>query len=445
LSKNGNNNLIQNELFPNSWLRIGKASLKENIIFNNLLCHYNMENFKDAFDNLDGKKAVGIDGITKRIYGKNLEENLKELIRKIHIGSYKPQNKKEILIPKANGKTRPIAISCFEDKLVEWITGKILESIYDKTFIRNSFGFRPNKSADEAVKAIYYSLKDNRRSNVIEIDFSNFFNTIPHKKLIRILGKKISDNRFKGLIGRFLRVGILEQSGIQKISEIGTPQGGIMSPILANIYLDEMLDKWFIKEYSSYNNVIVRYADDAVFFFKKKEDAENFMKNLFDRVNKYGLSLNEDKTKMIDFSKNGNKSFDFLGFTFYWAKKFNCTKKTLKFKTRKETLIKKINEFYEWIKSSRNKMKTKEIFKKTKEKLIGHYNYYGYYVNINKLNHYYWEVIKSLFKWLNRRSQKISFNREKFKRILLQNNILKPPALNELKQLKRSNLILCQY
>ncbi len=336
----------QRTLFPNCWLRISYAALKKDKLFNNLLCHFNIENFKEAYDSLDGKKSAGIDGITKEIYGKNLEENLSELVRRILNGSYKPIYKKEILIPRANGKTRPIAISCFEDKMVEWITGKILESIYDPTFIRNSFGFRPGKSVDQAIKGIYYSLRNNRRPKVVEIDFSNFFNNIPHDKLMKIVGKKISDNRFKGLMGRFLKVGILEQSGIQRISEIGTPQGSIMSPILANIYLHEVIDMWFITKYGSYNNMIVRYADDAVFFFKKEEEADIFVKDLFDRVDKYGLSLNKDKTKIINFGKNEKTSFDFLGFTFFWAKKYNCKKVVLKLKTKKETLIKKINEYY---------------------------------------------------------------------------------------------------
>lgn len=436
--------LMENMLFPNCWLRIGFTARKENIVFNNLLCHFNIENFREAFDTLDGKKAVGIDGISKEIYGKNLEENLKGLVRRIHIGSYKPQNKKEVLIPKTNGKTRPISISCFEDKLVEWITGKILECIYEPIFIRNSFGFRPNKSAKGAIKAVYYSSKGNRRPNVVEIDFSSFFNSIPHKKLMKILGKRISDNRLKGLIGRFLKIGVLEQSGILKLSEVGTPQGSVMSPILANIYLHYVLDEWFIKNFASYSNIIVRYADDAVFFFRKKEEADKFVKELFDRVTEFGLSLNEEKTKTVNFDKNENNSFDFLGFTFYWARKYGCSKKVLKLKTRKETLIRKINEFYKWIKDIRSKMKTKDIWEKTKAKLIGHYNYYGYYLNRSKLNHYYWSVIKSLFKWLNRRSQKKSFTWEAFKRKLEYNPLPKIPKVNKLKHLGWSPIQLCQ-
>src|SRR4030042_2200167 len=175
----------QGELFPDRWSRIGYAARKKDIVFNNLLTHINVESLREAFTALDGAKAVGIDGVSKKEYGKNLERNLRERKKRIHNGSYKPQVKKEVLIPKANGKTRPIAISVFEDKLVEWVTGKILESTYEPIFIRNSFGFRPSKSAHGAIKAIYFSLKGNKRHHVVAIDFASFFNSIPHKKLAK--------------------------------------------------------------------------------------------------------------------------------------------------------------------------------------------------------------------------------------------------------------------
>ena len=286
-------NEIQGELFPNRWLKIGYAAGKKDMVFNNLLTHINEESLREAFTALDSNKAVGVDGISKKKYGENLEENVKDLTHRIHNGSYKPQVKREVLIPKGSGKTRPIAISSFEDKLVEWVVGRILTILYEPLFIRNSFGFRPSKSAHNAVEAVYYSLKDNRRPYVVEIDFARFFNTIPHRRLMKIISKRISDRRFKGLIGRFMKVGILDQSGRLSMPDEGTPQGSIMSPVLANIYLHEMLDSWFLENYASYNSIIVRYADDALFFFRSKEKADQFVQDLFKRVNRLDRVLQE--------------------------------------------------------------------------------------------------------------------------------------------------------
>ena len=182
--------VYQNDIFQNRWTRVSLKAQNKSFVFQNLLTHFHVDSFKEAFKALDGTKARGADGISKSEYGKNLEENLINLEERVKRGTYRPQPKKEILIPKANGKTRPICISCFEDKIVDWVVSKILTQIYEPLFIRNSFGYRPNKSADGAIKACYNSLIKNKRKNVVEIDFSNFFNTIPHQKLMGILGKK---------------------------------------------------------------------------------------------------------------------------------------------------------------------------------------------------------------------------------------------------------------
>lgn len=417
------------------WLRISLKAQDTKTVFHNLLTHINVETLKEAFKAADGAKALGVDNVCKETYGKNLEENLRKLENRIHRGTYRPKPKREIHIPKANGKTRPIAIACFEDKLVDHVVGKILSTTYEPLFIRNSFGFRPNKSADHAIKASYYSLKDNTRPNVVEIDFSCFFNTIPHNQLMKVLGKRISDNRFKGLIGRFLIGKLINSNGETLPSEIGTPQGGIMSPVLANIYLNEVIDQWFVEKFSSYNNVLVRYADDAVFYFKKEDEAKNFMRELEKRVSEYGLTLNKEKTQIINFHKSSKKSFNFLGFTFYWGRPRKQRGQLLGIKTQKEKLIRAIREFDCWIKGNRSRMKTAELWKLTKTKLLGHYNYFGYWMNRHKLGHFYQEVLKSLFKWLNRRSQKISYKVEEFSEKLKQQPLPLPPTPQKLKPL----------
>lgn len=419
----------------NSWARIGLSAKDPEIVFNNLFSHIKVENLRQAFKALDGTKAVGIDGISKEQYAKDLDSNLKDLETRLHVGTYRPQAKREVLIPKANGKTRPIAISCFEDKLVEWVLGKILESIYDPIFIRNSFGFRPRKSPDDAIKANYNILKDNKRPFVVEIDLANFFNTVPHRKLMKILRRRINDQKLLGLIARFLNVDILNQQGEIKQSEVGTPQGSVMSPILSNIFLHYALDTWFTLNYADQEAVIVRYADDAVFMFSKEQQAKDFLVALRARLAEYKLSVNEDKTAIINFAKGKENIFSFLGFTFFWNKHKGWSKINLVIKTQREKLVKKVQEFTEWIKLSRSQLSRKEIWLITASKLRGHYNYYGYYCNRGKLKLFYWSVIGDLFKWLNRRSQKKSFSWKQFKGLLSREPLPLPPEMTKLKQL----------
>ena len=378
------------------WSRLDSDAMNKDYTFNNLLQFFNIESLHQAYISLDGSKAVGLDGINKTMYGKNLEANLERLVDQIHSNSFKPQNK------------------------------------FEPLFIRNSFGFRPNKSAHNAVEAIYYSLKDNRRPFIVEIDFANFFNNISHELLLKLLGMRIKDKRLLNLIERFLKVGILDQSGSSAISMVGTPQGSVMSPILANVYLHYVLDSWFIEKYASYYNIIVRYADDAIFLFQKQDTAMKFMEDLVNRIQDFNLSLNMDKTTISNMNKNENKNFAFLGFSFYWGRKYTLTRKILKVKTQKKTLHKKIQKFKIWIKQTRNILKTQKIMKTIKLKLIGHYNYFGFVFNVSKLNHFYESVLKLTFKWLNRRSQKRSFSWKKF---YIYNSLPKPPVMTKLKPL----------
>lgn len=396
-----------------SWqTRISLRAQDKSCVFSNLMKHINIDTLKEAFKAINGKKALGVDQVTKLAYGKDLEKNLSNLLKRLANGSYKPLPKREVLIPKQNGKMRPIAIASFEDKLVDWCVGSILQEVYEPLFIRNSFGYRKNKSAHGAIEASYYSLEKGTRAHVAEIDFSNFFNTIPHKKLVRILERRIADKRFIGLIYRLLTGEILTSTGESIASAVGTPQGGIASPILANIYLNEVVDQWFLKSFGSYNNIIVRYADDAVFFFKEESDAKDFIRSLEERVRQYGITLNPEKTRLMQLHKQSHESFSFLGFTFYRGRQGR--RSLLKIKTQPERLHKAIQEFYHWIKTNRNRMKLGHLWELAKAKISGHLNYYGYWMNNLKVNHFYAEAYRALFKWLNRRSQKRSYTAEGF-------------------------------
>jgi len=392
-----------------SWnIRISLRTQKDKTsVFANLMKHININTLNEAFKALDGTKALGVDGVSKKAYSMNLDNNLKELLQSIQKGNYRPKPKREVLIPKGSGKTRPLAIACFEDKIVDWVLAKILTAMYDPAFIRNSFGYRPNKSADGAVKACSGSLGKGKRSHVVEMDFKSFFNTIPHRKLMKILGERITDHKLLRLIVHFLKTEVICEEGGNP-TKCGTPQGGLMSPVLANIYLDKVLDQWFLENWASYDQTIVRYADDAVFFFTKEENANQFLKELETRTKAYGLMLHPDKTRKLKMNKSSKESFDFLGFTFYWAKQ--KSRKVLKVKTQKAKLHSAIREFYQWCKAVRNKLKLSKIWKLARAKIEGHLNYFGYGDNNLKCNHFCSEAIKSMYKWLNRRSQKRSYN-----------------------------------
>jgi len=423
------------ELQNNSWLRIGLAAKDTERVFNNLFCHFNMENLREAFHALDGSKAVGIDGIRKDQYGRSLDGNLQDLLTRLHKGTYRPLPKRAAEIPKANGQMRPLAIASFEDKIVEWVLAKLLSTIHEPIFIKHSYGFRPRRSTLDAIKVFFCSLKDNKRPHVVEIDFTSFFNTVPHKRLLKMVRKRVSDRRMISLVARLLQVGIMEKTGDIRQNEVGTPQGAIVSPVLANIYLHYALDEWFMKEYASKGAVMTRYADDAVFCLELEEEAQSFSQALRERMASYKLTLNEEKSRKVNFHKNKKQAFNFLGFTFYWGKDRGSQVQRLKVKTEQKRLDKKIVEYSQWVKENRSKLTTKELWEATNAKLRGHYNAFGVSCNRPRLHTYFYKVVGQLFRWLNRRSQKRSYTWEGFKMRMKQHPLLAPPAVQKLKPL----------
>lgn len=391
--------------------------------FNNLMHLINEEFLEVCFNELDGKKAVGIDGVDKEQYGKQLKENLKVLVNKLRSMSYRPGNIREVLIPKEGkpGATRPLGISNLEDKLFQIAMHKVLESIYEPLFLGYSYGFRPGRGCHDAIRALRQYTFENEVAVVVDIDLANFFGTIDHKILLEILQEKIKDKRLLRYVVRMLKAGLLSAGEII-FNDEGVAQGSSCSPILANIFAHSVIDRWFeetVKTHCKGKVELFRYCDDAVICCQHTHDAERVRKALSKRLDKYKLKLNEDKTKMVAFSRKGyvqgdkQSSFDFLGFTFYWgrARNGNPLPKVKSSGKRMRSKLKKVNE---WAKAVRNKYRLIEVWERFCIKLEGHIRYYGVSFNIQGVKRFMHRAIRILFKWLNRRSQRTSFTWEKF-------------------------------
>ena len=418
----------------NSWLRIGSIAKNKQIVFNNLFHHFKVENLREAYHAQDGSKALGVNRVTKQEYGQNLEANLKGLMERLHRGTYRPWPKRGVQIPKANGSMRPIAVGEFEDKLVEWVLNKIISSAFEPLFIPTSFGFRPKKSSFDAVKTTFLSLFQKKQECVVDIDLKSFFDTVSHRKLIKMIARRISDRRMLSLVARFLKAGVLWDQKLE-ISDVGTPQGGVISPTLANIYLHFVLDTWFLENFAKQGGVISRYADDVVFTFRSEQEGKRFMTEVKKRLAFYNLQLNEDKSGLILFKPRSGNVFHFVGFTFYWGKDRGSLTRRLKVKTEKKRIYKAINNFALWIKANRNRLRLRELWEQAAAKLRGHYNYFGVHCNRPKLTHFYYAVVGLLFKWLNRRSQKKSYTWDRFAAKLRQEPLPQPPSVFALKKL----------
>ena len=420
------------------WIRsAADRQRREGTRLNNLMHHLSEHNLRQAFRELDGSRASGVDGVTKSQYQQNLEANLEALHDTIRGGGWGPRPSREVLIPKPQGGFRPLAIGCLEDKIVQTLMARILEAIYDPQFHRHSYGFRRGKSAHQAVGRLY-SVIDQRHRNcvVVEMDIEKFFNSVDHEWLMQKLAERISDTHFLRLIRRLLRNSVLHENGTLADNERGTPQGSPVSPVLANICLHYLLDEWFAQNYSG-KGEFVRYADDAVFVFKDEEEAQTFQAALVERMKEAGLNLNLDKSGIVSFNAAAPRgTISFLGFELYWGYAEGGLKRTLKLKTSAKKLGRSISAFTDWIKAIRNRKPTKEIWRMAAAKLRGHFAYFGVCFNQPKLNHFYQACKEALYKWLNRRSQKRSFNWERFKQRLLFMPLPRPPSGPELIDVK---------
>lgn len=389
--------------------------------FTSLMHHFNVGSLEDCFNELNGRKAVGVDGIHKEEYRLNLDQNLKTLIDRMKRMSYKPGPVRQALIPKEGkpGATRPLGISNFEDKIVQKMMQKILENIYDPNFLDCSYGFRRGIGPHDALRDLSKHLFREQVETIIDLDLENYFGTIDQGMLLEILRKRIKDEKFIRYIIRMFKAGILAK-GELKISEEGVVQGSCASPILANIYAHYVLDEWIECEVKPRCKGMVRlfrYADDAIICCQYDSDAIRIKAVLEKRFAKYKLKMNVNKTKMINFSKkSGNKAaFDFLGFTFYLgrSRKGHIIPKLKTIGKRFRAKLKRVNE---WAREIRSRLKLQDIWTRFCSKLQGHINYYGVTFNIERVESFIHQAKKIMFKWLNRRSQKRSFNWAKFQK-----------------------------
>ena len=397
------------------------AKEKPQEVFTSIYHLINYELLKECFKELDGNKATGLDNVTKDMYFMNLDENLNNIVERLKTKSYRPSPARKVNILKANGKLRGLAISNFEDKIVQLAVKKLVEAIFEPKFTNNMFGFRPNKSCHDCLKYLTWCIEKRYTNYILDADIKGYFDNINHDLIMKALEMHIKDTNLLRLIKRFLKAGIME-NGKHIRSEYGTPQGSILSPVLANIvmYYGIILYVEKLKKVSRGYIEIINYADDMVLCLQYKEDAIKVYNLLKERLKKLGLEFAEEKTRLIEFGrfasenckKNGKRkpdSFDFLGFTHYCGTSHKTGRFRVKRKTSKKKFKQKIQEYKVWIKENRNKP-LREIMLTMKKKLIGHFNYYGITDNQESLLRFQLETRKLLFKWLNRRSQKKSYN-----------------------------------
>lgn len=378
------------------------------------LAHYvNAELLKEAYRLIRKDGAVGIDGMSAAEYEVNLDENLDDLLRRCKTGQYRAPAVRRVYIPKADGTQRPIGIPTIEDKVLQRAIAMVLESVYEQDFLDCSYGFRPGRSAHQAVQVLWEGLMKMGGGTVIEVDIEDFFGTLDHKHLNDFLDQRIRDGVLRRTIGKWLHAGIMED-GQRITTDKGSPQGGNISPVLANIYLHNVLDIWFTEEVVPRlkgRAFLVRYADDTVCVCEREDDASRIMEVLPKRFSRYGMKLHATKTRKISFQSpsRGNGSgqtpgtFDFLGFTHYWGKS-RQGKWVVKRKTAKDRLRKSVHAISEWCQHHRHE-KVAVQAQMLRRKLQGHYGYYGITSNGRSLNSFYRGVCKAWYRGLRRRSQ----------------------------------------
>ncbi len=379
-----------------------------------------------AFGRLRKDAAVGVDGITKEQYGKGLATKLRDLHQRMRSKRWRHQPIRRVHIPKEQGKTRPIGISSIEDKVVQEAVREVLEAVYEPLFLDGSYGFRPGRSAHDALRALNQVLYQGEVSWVLEADIQSFFDSIDRKMLMEMLQERVTDTSLLRLVGKCLHVGILDGAEYSEPDE-GTVQGSSLSPLLGNVYLHHVLDLWFEREVLPRMRGkahLIRYADDFVIGFEREDDAKRVMTVLGRRFERFGSRLHPDKTRLLPFARppsgqakgKGPATFDFLGFTVFWTRSLQGWW-VPRLKTRKARLRRAIVAVADWCRRHRH-LPVKQQHAALKRRLVGHMNYFGVNGNGRSLGVLIQEARRIWQKWLSRRSQRAHLNWTRFNDLL---------------------------
>lgn len=394
-------------------------------VFTSVYHLLNKELMMQCHKEMDGKKAVGIDGVSKVQYEENLDKNLENLVLRLKNKSFKPMPSKRKYIPKGDGNKRPLGIAVYEDKIVQLALKKIVEAVFEPKFLNCMYGFRPSKGCHDALKSLNRTIERGKVNYVLDADIKGFFNNVNHEWVIKFVEVHIKDPNINRLILKYLKAGIMED-GIFEPTDEGTAQGSNLSPVLSNIYMHYALTLWFYKviipQFKGECYITV-YADDYVCCFQHKWEAEKFYEMLKERLEKFNLELEPSKSRLIGFGRFAEsdrkgrgegkpETFDFLGFTHYCSKSRNG-KFRVKRRTSRKKFKAKIGDFKEWIKANRT-LKLKILIDKINAKLRGHYRYYGITDNGRMIMQYHYKIKMLLYLWLNRRSQRKSYTLGRF-------------------------------
>lgn len=386
------------------------------------------EALKRSYSQIRKDAAVGVDGVTKEQYGQKLESNIADLHGRMKAMRYRHQPLRRVHIPKGKGKTRPIGISSVEDKVVQGAVREVLEAVYEPIFYDGSYGFRPGRSAHDAMRTLNRVLDAGEANWVLEADIESFFDSLDRKRLMEMLQERVADTSLLRLAGKCLHVGILDGEEYSEPHE-GTAQGSSLSPLLGNVYLHHVLDQWFERDVlprMKGKAHLIRYCDDFVIGFEREDDAKRVMGVLGPRFERYGLRLHPDKTRLLPFGRpdrkdpsgKGPASFDLLGFTVYWRRTQSGRWRPA-LKTRTARLRRAIVAVADWCRSHRHES-VKEQHAALTRRIVGHFNYFGVNGNLRSLRLLVRQVERAWRKWLSRRGQRKPLSWERFRDLLCQ-------------------------